>query len=92
MNNACRRTDCAAHLVQLWFLMVFLWFQECKSLRRVASSRCDRTLCTDFMYMFIAFTAIYDRNQNVWYTFTRYPVLWCVRSFLEKRFFPESAI
>jgi hypothetical protein len=46
-------------------------------------------LCTDFMYMFIAFSSIYNRNQKAWYTFIAYPVLWRVRSLLEERLFQK---
>ena len=51
-------------------------------------------LYADFMYMFIlvAFPSIYNCNQKAWYTFIAYPVLWRVRSLLEKLLFPESAI
>jgi hypothetical protein len=59
MNSAWRRTNCAA----LWLL---IQVQECKGFKHVASTdviECGRlsalTVCTEFMYMFIAFTSIY---------------------------------
>jgi len=41
------------------------------------------------MYTFIAFTSIYKSNKNAWYNFVSYPVLWRVRSLLEKRLFQK---
>jgi len=50
-NNAWRRTNCAA-------ILLLLWLQKCKSLRRVASRRCDRkrlVLSTDVVYRFYVY-------------------------------------